>query len=398
MIADLTVDAPTRERIKVLFVAQTPPPAHGQAQANRVILQGHYDQIALHHARMAFSNDMEDVGRFKPSKLLHLTTLVLRIWQIRWRERPDALVYSVGMMNRIGVLRDMLVLPLIRWLFPRVVLQFHCGDVQQLLRKQFGAAYRLPARIAYQRLDAAIFLSDTLAAVNTLVPCDRRYCLPLGVEMAGAECGQHAERQQGAHSAVPRILFMGTLYPSKGADALIEAAGVLRRRGLDFQLDIAGPPHEPKRLDVLRSLVARQGLESCVHILGAVTGADKINLFAQSDVFCLPTRYEGEAMLTVILEAMAFGLPVVATRWRAIPDIVDSGVTGLLVAPGSVEEIADALEIMLQNTELRRLMGTAGRQRFLARHTLQQYQQGFEAILVDCVRRSAGPRADAAPV
>jgi glycosyltransferase involved in cell wall biosynthesis len=115
---------------------------------------------------------------------------------------------------------------------------------------------------------------------------------------------------------------------------------------------------------------------------GPLTGDDKWRNFARADVFCLPTYYEREGMPLVVLEAMQFSLPVVATRWRGIPSMVRDGRTGFLVPVHDSVATADRLEQLVRNPDLRRTLGAAARAEFERNFTLQVFAARIEQALL----------------
>jgi phosphatidyl-myo-inositol alpha-mannosyltransferase len=138
-------------------------------------------------------------------------------------------------------------------------------------------------------------------------------------------------------------LIVGTVAlfrPRKGIEILLQALGELRRSGLDVRLHAVGPfETEQYRQTVLR-MVDELGLEQCVHWTGFTN--DVFAEFQRMHVFALPSLF-GEGMPMVVLEAMAVGLPVISTTVEGIPEVVRDGVDGLLVPPGQVGELAEAL-------------------------------------------------------
>lgn len=174
-------------------------------------------------------------------------------------------------------------------------------------------------------------------------------------------CGVDLERysyvapKQGASFSV---LCVCRLVPAKGLDVLIEAVAALSRRGTDARLVLVGSGP----LDgTLRRKARHLGLERQVSFEGAVGQDDMARHYADADAFCLPSFAEG--LPIVLMEAMATGRPVVATRITGIPELVDDGVSGLLVAPGSLEQLVGALERLAASPKLREQMGLAGRQK-----------------------------------
>jgi phosphatidyl-myo-inositol dimannoside synthase len=154
----------------------------------------------------------------------------------------------------------------------------------------------------------------------------------------------------------PTILSVARQYPRKDTASLLRAFAIVLRRIPGAQLRIIGGGPELPRLKVL----ARQlSIASSVHFEGAVPGSDLVRrAYLESDVFCLPSLQEGFGI--VFLEAMAAGLPVVAARAGATPEVVEDGVTGILVPPRGASALADALTLLLRDPQRARSMGRAG--------------------------------------
>lgn len=151
----------------------------------------------------------------------------------------------------------------------------------------------------------------------------------------------------------PAILFIGKYWELKGADVLLEAFRRVRRDVPEAKLWMVGryegPADEP-------------GLET----FGFVFDRERLaQLFASAAVYCLPSRFEASG--NSILEAMAFGLPCVASDVGGLPDVVRDGSTGLLVPPGDARALAEALGRILSDPDEARRMGAAGRAR-IERH------------------------------
>jgi glycosyltransferase involved in cell wall biosynthesis len=106
--------------------------------------------------------------------------------------------------------------------------------------------------------------------------------------------------------------------------------------------------------------------------LGVVQGEDKARALAEADIFVLPSKYPLEGQPLAILEAMAEGLPVVATPRAAIPDMVVDGVTGFLVPEGDIKALASNLSRLIEDADLRERMGRAGRELYLSRFTRER--------------------------
>jgi colanic acid/amylovoran biosynthesis glycosyltransferase len=155
-----------------------------------------------------------------------------------------------------------------------------------------------------------------------------------------------------------RLLTIGRLDNMKGVPILIEAVGELQRRGVPARLTVVGDG--PQR-EHLQRMAQREAIGEHVAWRGTV-GQDRIRThYRQADVFCLPSFAEGVPV--VLMEAMATGLPVVANHIAGIPELVEHEVSGLLVRPGRADLLADALERLARDADLRARMGQAGREK-----------------------------------
>lgn len=156
----------------------------------------------------------------------------------------------------------------------------------------------------------------------------------------------------------PTVLSVARMYPRKRLEDLLAAAVRLRDRLPDVQVRIVGGGPEQERLSRLHAAL---GLEDTVHFLGEVPRARLAEEYVNADCFCLPSVQEGFGI--VFLEAMAAGLPIVACRAAAVPEVVPDGVAGRLVPPRDPDRLADALEEILTNSVRRKELGEAGRRR-----------------------------------
>ena len=173
---------------------------------------------------------------------------------------------------------------------------------------------------------------------------------------------------------VGRIKFV-----RKGQEVLVQAAALLKQRGLSVKYLIVGAPApgNEEHGERLRLLIRELGLEADVVMRGEL--ADPKPAYAAMDIFVLPSA-QAEPFGLVVLEAMAMGCPVVATAIGGPLSIVADGKTGFLVPPGDAVALADKLEVLLRDGRLRERMATAGRERLEARFSFADTVNGLEAL------------------
>jgi glycosyltransferase involved in cell wall biosynthesis len=161
------------------------------------------------------------------------------------------------------------------------------------------------------------------------------------------------------------ILSVGRLVPAKGQHQLVDAVGRLAAQGKKVRLHLVGAgPDEAS----LRAQAARLADPSVVVFEGAVNH-DRIRaLYEAADVFCIPSFAEGIPI--VLMEAMAMELPCVTTHITGIPELIRTGVDGLLVAPSDLDGLTDALATLVDDAGLRERLGKSGRARVLEQYDL----------------------------
>ena len=155
---------------------------------------------------------------------------------------------------------------------------------------------------------------------------------------------------------IPLLLFAGALCEGKGADIFLRACGILHRRGIRFRAKMAGLEMEAG----YAALAASENLEGTVVLTGVVReGLDAF--YRETALLAAPSRRDSYPR--VVMEAMGWGIPVVASGTDGIPFMVQDGKTGLLVPPGDPEALAGAMERLLLSPRLRFDYGMAGRSR-----------------------------------
>jgi glycosyltransferase involved in cell wall biosynthesis len=180
-----------------------------------------------------------------------------------------------------------------------------------------------------------------------------------------------------------QLLSVGRLVPFKGFATLIDACAKLERRGINFRCEIVGDG--PLRQELVGA-VSRLGLAAKIRIAGEQSQRQILEALRASDIFVLASetdeRGASDVFPTVIAEAMASAKPVVSTFIAGIPELVAQQETGLLVPAKDSTALADAIERLARDRELRRALGRAGRQRiennFTIQKTIEPLLQRFE--------------------
>lgn len=340
---------------RILILAQTPPPTHGQS-----VMVGHLVKAALEqcperfiHVNLRLSKDEQDVGAMRPSKLIHLALCGLKaVAACVFRGARD-IYYVPAPAKKGAIIRDVLLLSLLKPFQNRLILHWHSVGLGKYLEDNPGtfwnrhlrgllSGHHLSLCLSAEAAKDTLFLKprSTVIVPNGIPdPCDDFATLLAAREARLAE--RKANPEAGAVSAPVHLLYLGLCTRTKGIfEALSTAAALverLNRNSLQRSviLTIAGPfrtddefrEFDSALTETLSKLQSEPSTADRLKVVlpGFADTAAKRTMLEQADLFLFPTRYENEGLPLTILEAMAFGLPVLSTKWRAIPEIFGEG-------------------------------------------------------------------------
>ena len=206
-------------------------------------------------------------------------------------------------------------------------------------------------RFTYRRIDCTLTGMD---AINEILPDIKVYYLPNPVNLSlysNIINHRFAQNNKGDHI---NILYLGHLGKDKGSFDIIETAILTQPRDANILFHLVGSDLSPGETRRLMEIVRANNLGEIVKFHEPVFGNEKYSYFEKADIFIYPSYHEGMPM--AILEAMASGLPIVATNVGGIPDLVQNGTNGILIEPGHSDQLANAICSLAINPGLRESM------------------------------------------
>ncbi len=239
---------------------------------------------------------------------------------------------------------------------------------RRLTQRRWFGFLGMQIRVA-QQLPRVVTVSESSKKdinAQMKVPLDRMSVVPVGVDHT-------VFRPRPERPRIPGRLMVTSSsdVPMKGLVPLLEAVAKLRTER-DIELVVIGRPTEGGRVD---RTIERLGLRSAVRCVSGITDDELACLYAESEVAVVPSLYEGFSLPAI--EAMACGVPLVATTGGALPEVVGTdGDTGVLVAPDDPEALAGAIRRVLDDPDLAARLGAGGRDRVLGRFTWQATAKG----------------------
>ena len=357
--------------------------------------------IECYHVNARLSRKLEDIGDLRIGKFVLLMGYALQAVWCRFRYGVTTLYYIPAPGKPSALYRDWMVMFICRPFFRRVIFHWHAAGLAKWLEtsvqmRSRAITFRLMQRVDlsivlsnYNRADAEKIFSQQIKVVGNGIPdpCAEfaRDVLPARLArfaarrklLAGAASGPDATPVADADARVVKVLYLAHCTREKGLfDTL---AGVIRANemlaarssSLTLRLLVAGTFVLAEEKEEFERLLAQPGVAGMVEYLGFVSGAKKNQLLREADLFCFPTFYQNENQPVNLIEAMAFGLPILTTRWRSIPELFPPDYAGL-VKVRAPEQVAQAL-IQLMTVE----SGEEFRDRFLRGFSLERHLAGL---------------------
>jgi glycosyltransferase involved in cell wall biosynthesis len=351
--------------MSIALIGRFPPPIDGQTLATKRLadlLDSSYELLCIdtqpngERARLAEG--------LSPGRIAHVLRLRHRIQRgLSGRVPPIALWPAIS-PDLPGHLRDRLaVLPALTG-FRDIVAIVHRGNFEKLFASPLTSRSALRQ---LRRISCVVFLSHQLSArCRGWIPSEKRCVIPNTIDDAVLFGADEVAAKQAARDEHDRIelLFVGNMIAEKGYREVIDAAAILRARGLPMRVRFAGRWISKEDETRFRQLVRAKGLESVVDHDGQI--ADRRSMkaaYGEADLVLLPSYYPNEAQPLVILEALNAGVPVIATRQGGISEMIDDGREGFLIPPRDPASLAESIR-KAADRERWHALSRAARRRF----------------------------------
>lgn len=343
---------------RLIVVGPLPPPVHGVAVSTSLVLANSALRRAFRVEHLDTS-DRRQLERINKWDVRNVALGVRHAAGLARRTRGErGLVYLPLSQGTPGFLRDSLLIHTavaMRW---QVVAHLRGSEFRDYYESR-GPLLRAWIRVTLRRLDGLAVMGESLLALfDGLVPRER---------IAVVANGTPDVAPNGHVSDGRTVLFLGNLRPRKGVREALAAALLVAERRPDARFLFAGEWADAELERELRGVAAG----SRVEFLPVVTGDRKRDLLLSADVLLFPP-VEPEGHPRVVLEAMAAGLPVVATDRGAIAETVVDGETGYVLHEAEPEKLAERVLRLLDDDALRTEMAKASRARYLAHFTQEE--------------------------
>ncbi len=412
--------------MKLLVFAHTPPPHHGQSYMVELMLQNFGGDhrarpgppgarspaadsgrhgIECYHVNARFSRSFEDIGEFQGTKLLLILWYCLAAIWCRFRYGVTDFYYVPAPGKRVAVYRDWLVLCLCRPFFKRLILHWHAAGLAKWLETCVQMRTRSLTYHWFKHADLSIVISNynladaeklrakTVRVVGNGIPDP---CPDYATRVLPRRHARLAVRRQllaqrepdpedltlaGADPHILQVLFIAHCSAEKGVFAaahgvrLANAALAAENCPVRLKLSAAGSFVTHAEQAEFERLQALPEFAGTLQHLGFVSGAEKDRALREADLFCFPTVYLGENQPVNLIEAMAYGLPILTTRWRSLPEMFPADYPGLVddQDPEKIAAVLHQLKLLGDGRELR--------EHFTSHFTLEHHLKNLAAAM-----------------
>lgn len=379
---------------KILFIMHMPPPVHGASMVGQFVHDSNLinEFFDCHYVNMAVATRLEDVGRGGWHKIKGIWKKLIEVKKTVKKVNPD-MVYITPNSAGAPFYKDFITVMMLKMMGQRIVMHFHNKGVATRQNRWLD-------NWLYQRYFKnvkLILLADALCEdVKKYVKRKDVFVCPNAIPEIGmaTECVKlkyDSASFNAENHAVPRILWLTNIMKTKGIMEFLAALKILKDKGVKFQVDFVGGLTKEMTGEEFDTALTMNGLNGCCIYHGPKYGDEKYAFFRNADAFVLPSYTE--ALPVSILEAMQFGLPVVASNVGGVSAEVEDDVTGFLLGGKQpimlntfrpdAHEIADKLQVLLIDTDLRHQMGLAGREKFEKEFTLEVFEHRLVNILTE---------------
>ncbi|MCO7124206.1 glycosyltransferase family 4 protein [Sporolactobacillus shoreicorticis] len=354
----------------LIVVGPVPPPIHGESIAisqlihSKAILEK-YDVEVIDTGR---GKNIRG-GRFSIIKLCQDIRNFLVIAH-KIKKSHDAIVYLSLSQTKLGLLRDVMVIRLVRNRAGKVIAHLHGNHLKMIMMTINPWMAKIVSN-ALRKIDSGIVLSQALSSNFMNLP-RKIDVVSNGIDqdMFSSLIIKHARIKRRAAKTF-HILYLSNLIQSKGFGDVILTAIELLKKKEDIKLTLAGQIYDCHLFNQLFRKVTEYGFESKITYIGIATGVEKKKILLEAHVMVLPTQYPIEGQPISIIEGMAAGLPIISTAQGAIPDMIDG--SGIVVDQVDPEHLACAIKQLIDNRSLYERLSEHSRSSFLKKFTLDHY-------------------------
>lgn len=361
-------------KTKILFLLHLPPPVHGSSMVGKWIKDS--EQInttfSTSYINLLASSNIKETGKLSVAKVLSTLKIIFTLIQRLIIVKPNKIYFALTTTG-FAFYRDVLLVFIIKLFGCKIVYHLHNKGVQRASERKINNCFY---NYVFRNSQVILLSEHLYSDISKFVTKPQIFICPNGipeVDIKDILIKNH-------ESKTVQILFLSNLIESKGVLVLLEALKTLNEENINFEAIYVGGEGDISS-GLLNRKIVEYNLTNKVKYLGKKYGNDKNKIFQQSDIFVFPTSYSNECFPLVLLEAMQFKLPLISCPEGGIPDIVQNNYNGFLVPKQNSRVLAEAIKKLIDDPELRKVMGENSFREYCKKFTLETFEQNLCVIL-----------------
>lgn len=354
----------------ILLLGKLPPPYMGPSIATELLLKSDLSRnFNLLHVDTKVNTDLKNIGKLNFDKIKKNISIYKKLIKINRNDKPQLALIPFS-QTTIGFIKDSIYIR-ICFLFGTKVLLHLRGSEFKIWMNRSNRLTRWYVKSTLNKCEGVIVLGNNLKYLfKDYLPDAKIFVCPNG--------GTYQLPPKIKTSNKIKVLYLGNLQPSKGIEDVIDAARILAERNINCSFDIIGGWRNEEIKNKCLAIVNDYHLD--INFYSQSESVRKFELMAKSDIFLFPPRAP-EGHPWVIIEAMASSLPVISTDQGAIVESVIDGENGFIVRSKSPEKIAEKIQILANDENLRNSMSRKSRELYEANFTEEKMVQRLTTII-----------------
>lgn len=359
---------------KICFIAQFPPPIHGLSKAVDTL----------------FNSPLSQKYIFQKINITSNFKLINNICKILFTH-TDLFYFTIS-QTKIGNLRDILILQIIKWKKNKCLIHLHGGYYRQLIDQDCGKIQKHINYSLIKNLDGCIVLGNTLHKIfKGMINENKIFTVPNGVDNQFLLPTNLLEQKKDDILKTPilHILYLSNFIESKGYKDVLNLALMAKQNSQEeLHFHFAGKFFHSEDESYTINFITNNNLQNYITLHGVVSGEKKKNLLHQCHIFILTTRYPNEGQPISILEAMGNAMGIITTNHAGIPDIVENNINGLVIEKQNIniEQIYRYILYISKNRHILNKIGNTNYQTIKNKFTESQYISNMEKVFQNLLK------------
>ena len=354
-----------------MILGKLPPPYMGPSIATAILLQSELkNRFELIHLDTKINTVLSSFGKWNFAKFNKNFSIYILMVKLLSKRKPDLVLIPIS-QTTTGFIKDSVFILLASLFRKKIIIQLRGSDLKNWLSKS-SSLTRAYFKYCLKRTKGVIVLGNNLKYLfKDYYKDETIFVIPNG--------GNYAVKKSEHKSDEIKILYFSNLLESKGVEDVFKAIEILHKQNLSqkFSIDFVGAWYSASLQKSCMELVEKENLPVRVHL--PKSGDEKFRFLSEAGIFVFPPR-DPEGHPWAIVEAMAYGLPIISTNQGAIIESVIDSENGFIVEPRNPDKIAEKLKLLLENSQLREQMGSASRRLYLENFTEEKMADKYTFV------------------